>query len=819
MQFPKTELIVLIGLAGPGGWIEPVIAANAPSDVQLNTNAQDVSVVQIARAAPETSSSVDQPSNPASEKKHDQLEEVVITASKRSTTVQDTPMSVTAISGEDILNRGITEFDTLAASTPGVSLHTSGPGQTEIEMRGLTSAGGNSATVGFYVDDTPLTAPAGAQTGKVVIDPSLYDLNRVEVLRGPQGTLYGASSMGGTVRLITNQPNLKAFDATAQTILSGSGDGGGFNHGENVMLNVPLVDGIVALRVVGSEAYTSGWLDRIVIAPGQFPIETGPILPATSLGSVRGNLLAAPVAADYKGVNDEELVGTRVSLLWMPIDRLSITPSYFWQRIAQGGPNTFDSVPGTPAHYEVYNIPEPYTDNFRLWSLNIQYKFDSFDLTSTTAKWNRDQNSTQDATENFQFAFGLPSFYPPTGAGIAPNTEVDFSKQLSQETRLASSGDTAFKWLIGFFYSNFRSDFDFFQTVPGLANFGLITNAFTDFFPTTLRQTAGFGEISYQITRQFKATAGLRRYAIHEEFQGAENGAFGPTGTSAFFYTSAGRADQGFDPKFDLSYEPNSELMLYTTAARGFRAGGGNFTVPTGSVGSGPACRASLASIGLTAAPESYAPDTVWSYELGEKAELLDHRIKINSDVYFENWNGVQQAVTLSCGYGFADNAGKAQVYGSEVELKAILVPGLVLSENLGYTHARITQGNPGANTVPGDPLQDVPTWTNNVSLSYTTDISEKLAFTARAENTHVSSSYDATFYQFNYVPGYYLTNIRAGVSTNSWSASLFANNVFDRRAWLGDASTLSANLPTFTRVTVSQPLTVGIDFSYNFSH
>jgi iron complex outermembrane receptor protein len=141
------------------------------------------------------------------------LEEIVVTAEKRASTVQDTPISITAVSGADLVERGIVDFATLASQTPGISMRNNGPGQTEFEMRGMTSSGGNSPTVGFYLDDVPMTSPAQAQNGKVVIDPSLYDLNRAEMLRGPQGTLYGAGSMGGTVKLVTNQPDTQAFHA------------------------------------------------------------------------------------------------------------------------------------------------------------------------------------------------------------------------------------------------------------------------------------------------------------------------------------------------------------------------------------------------------------------------------------------------------------------------------------------------------------------------------------------------------------------------------------------------------------------------------
>src|ERR1700733_11259135 len=174
-----------------------------------------------------------------------QLEEVVVTASKRASTVQDTPISISAVTGADLLARGVDSLATLAQGTPGVSLKSEGPSQTEVEMRGMTSSGGNSATVGFYLDDIPLTGPASAQNGHVVIDPDLYDLNRIEILRGPQGTLFGSGSMGGTVRLITNQPNLAQLQSSAQSVLSGT-DGGGFNHKDNLMINLPLLDDTLA---------------------------------------------------------------------------------------------------------------------------------------------------------------------------------------------------------------------------------------------------------------------------------------------------------------------------------------------------------------------------------------------------------------------------------------------------------------------------------------------------------------------------------------------------------------------------------------------
>ena len=189
-----------------------------------------------------------------------QLEEIVVTAEKRETTVEKTPISLTAVSGADIQDRGFTDSASLMQTVPGVSIRTSGPGMTEFEMRGVASNGGNSPTVGFYFDETSLTAPAATNEGKIVISPDLYDLNRVEVLRGPQGTLYGSGSMGGTIKVVPNAPNPEAFEASAEAKFADT-DHGGFDHGENAMVNLPFGGGMAALRIVGSYSLRCG-LDR-----------------------------------------------------------------------------------------------------------------------------------------------------------------------------------------------------------------------------------------------------------------------------------------------------------------------------------------------------------------------------------------------------------------------------------------------------------------------------------------------------------------------------------------------------------------------------
>jgi iron complex outermembrane recepter protein len=741
--------------------------------------------------------------------KTDELQEVVVTAQKRESTVQTTPLSITALTGQDLVDRGITDIASVVQSVPGVSMRTSGPGQTELEIRGLTSSGGNSATVGFYLDDIPLSAPASAQNGKVVIDPNLYDLNRIEVLRGPQGTLYGSGSMGGTIKLVPNAPNPNAFDASAQVILGGTDGGDTLNHTENAMINLPLAD-TLALRLVASSEILSGWIDRVVIAQPDFP---APINATT-----RGNVAAAPVAENFKDVNDENLRSVRASLLWNPTDRLSIEPTFMYQEITQGGLNLIDSQPGTNTQYQPYDSPEPFLDRIDIGSLNVQYHFDWADLTSTTSYWQRDENLRQDGTEEIATVLGAPIYPAQGGAGqtFPTSLEDDKSRQYSEEIRLTSSGHTDFKWLVGYFYQDFESDFDEFVDTPFTTLPGTIANAFTQYQPTKILQNSFFGEASYTFLQQLTVTAGLRRYYYTGSVNTAVSGWLSSSGTNAINYYSTGERDQGVTPKLNLSYQLDPALLLYGTVSQGFRPGGGNQPIPTaGELGT--QCLTDLQAIGLNAAPLGFKPDKVWSYELGEKFRSDDGRVTINSAGYFENWQHIQQNIPLACGFPFTGNAGDAHIYGAELEVNAVVVPGLVASVNGSWTHAQYI-ANAVPNTTIDERLQEVPEVTAAAALNYRHGITNKLALIGRIENNYVGSRIDTTA-QANFLPAYDLTNIRAGVEGSNWTAVLFANNVTNRLALLTDSPAINVNVSTFNRTAVEQPLTFGIDLTYRMGH
>ena len=751
-----------------------------------------------------------------------QLQEIVVTAQKRASTVDKTPISMTAISGDDLVDRGLTDFSAVAAVTPGVSMKTNGPGQTEFEMRGMTSSGGNSPTVGFYLDDTPLTAPAAAQNGKVVIDPTLYDLNHIEVLRGPQGTLYGSSSMGGTIKLVTNQPKLDMFEGSAQAILSGT-DGGGFNHNENVMLNVPLVKNELALRLVASQASTSGWIDRIVA--GDFP-------PATNGGATRGDVQDAPVLADHAGSNAETMKGGRATLAWKPTEDLTITPSVFYQLINQDGPSVFDSVPGTMAHYQPFDIAEPYSDTVTISSLNIGYKLEGVDLTSATSNWHRLSRMIQDGSENVPSCPGgfcvtttSASYYGPNGTGPIYALEIDPSNQFSEELRAASTGSGPWKWLAGVYYASFQSNWQLFTDFPDPAAFGSPTaNLFTIDQPTKIKQDALFGEATYSPQENLHLTAGLRLYHYESQLDMVFSGFGSPTGTDAAITQHVTQSNTGVNPKFDVSYDIDKDTMIYATAARGFRPGGGNQPLPSqGTSGFDQFMKSQLVGLGYAngIAPSSYNPDSLWSYEVGEKAKFLDSKLRVNASLFFEDWKNIQLE-ELPAGYPLFDNANSAHIYGGELELRAAATRNLTAAASAGYTHATLAETTHGF--IAGQLLPDVPKFTGTVSLNYHAPLSDKYEFNSRLENTYTGSRVDLGTYNGVVndtqapLASYDLTNLRAGVnSEDGWGATLFVNNLTNKHAYLENVAELSLPNGSYNRAATNQPRTVGVDVSYRF--
>jgi outer membrane receptor protein involved in Fe transport len=739
-------------------------------------------------------------------------EEIVVTAEKRSSTIQDTPISISARSGEELQRSGISDLTGVIHEVPGISVRSAGPGQTELEMRGLSSSGGAAPTVGFYLNDYPLTPPAAALVGKVVIDPDLFDLTRVEVLRGPQGTLYGSGSMGGTVKLVTNTPTLNQFNAAVQGTASGT-DGGGFNRGGSAMINLPLHNDLAALRVVFTEKITDGFIDRAVVSPFPPPVNPGGLcnlpVPVGWPGCTRADLTGLVPSQVVKHANREELTGGRAELVVYPTDRLQVEGIVMLQRITDNGYSEYDDPPGSSSglvHYQPYNLSEPFSDDFRLFGATVTYDLDFAKLTSSSAYYSRTENQDQDDAEalySFFPLFAIPAQFLP----ILFN-ETDTTRQLSEEIRLTSSNNGPLQWIVGAFYANFESTFGEYSASSALGSvplnpLGIIYQAHN---PYHMKQYALFGESTYALTDHVKVTAGLRWYQFRSHADEEVSGIATGTGNGTQAIASFSASNSGFNPKATLSYEPNRQLTVYGTAARGFRPGGINQQIP-----------ASLCT--LTA--ETYGPDSTWNFEVGEKAKLANNRVTLNADFYYIKWSDVQQTVNQPCGYPLTENAGDAASYGPEVEVWARVTPELSATLSGTYTHAELTSVPPSLSATTGltngTTIINVPKYTAMASLNYSRHLWEDKKLSVRFSDSYVGSSRDIAFTSEQLAP-YSLLATRIGVVADKWSAYLFGDNLTNKHAELGvNTSSFAFQAPSLVRVATNQPRTIGVDLTYRF--
>ncbi len=760
-----------------------------------------VSTPLLAQSAAQASASAAQASASSGQ-------DIVVTAEKRTATVQTAPLSITALSGKQLQAQGITGLEDIVRTVPGISMRTNGPGQTEIEIRGLASSGGSAPTVGYYLDETPLSPPAASLNGKVVLSPDLYDLNRVEVLRGPQGTLYGSGSMGGTVKLVTNAPELNTFGGSVD--LAGSGTaGGGVNGAANAALNIPLVKDVVALRLVASETYNSGWIDRVV-GGANFPLETDPTIGELNIpvcpgaaSCVRGNVLGASVVKRYRNVNWNQTTSGRASLLIQPSAGFSINLTGVIQGIRAGGYNTYDQNPGTTAHYQPADLAEPFSDSFKMVSAVVKYQLPTIDLTSSTSYFTKREIQTLDTTEQFQVYFNLPFFPANT------NIEYDTSRQFSTELRAASRTSSPFQWVGGVFYSSMVSHYIAVNESPSVAPLstgGAAANPTGIIFdsdnPYKIRQFAAFGEASYKITPALKFTAGVRYFNFKTDASFHENGLVTGSGNAQYTDIAVSGAADGFDPKFNLSYIPNKDLTVYATLSKGFRPGGVNFPAPVSYCG---------------VQPYTYNPDSVWNYEAGEKARLFGGAVTINADIYYLKWQGVQQSVVPACAYVYTVNAGSAQAYGPEIELTAKLSPNFTFTFNGSQTTSRLTAVPAGLGLSVGQPTLNIPSYTINSAIEYHADLAGDYRLVARLSGGAVGRTYDINYYTTR-LPAYQIGNARVSVTNGGKTFAVFANNFTNTHAQLGINNSIGA-YPTaaLTRVTSNQPATFGVEISARY--
>lgn len=724
-----------------------------------------------------------------------ELSEVVVTAQKREETVQTVPLSITAVTGEQMARRGINSVADLARIAPSLTVVSSGPGENNLIVRGISSIAGSAATVGYYIDDTPVSASSNAAllSTRGVIDPSVLDIARVEVLRGPQGTLYGSSSMGGTVRYITNQPKLNETSGK----LAGEGSftqRGGFNWNVNGVVNVPLATDKAALRVAAYYRNDDGFIDRYRIDPHNY-------------------LAADPAGGKQDNVNTFKSYGVRAAVLLQLTDNLSVTPSILYQYSKLGSPFTYDKIPATRTNpYQVRDVDETNLQKSWVANLTIKDRVGPIDLVSSSSYYRRTVELRDDSSKVINYFFGFPSVYPVTMFGSYAN------KEFTQEFRASSNFEGPFQAIVGAFYHDVKAPLH--SEIPFPAGFVQTFNnpfpGYSEFYAgvrrATLKEYAGFGEVSYKITPTVTARAGVRVFKVDQTFYQSGDGVF----TGGFSEVTNTSSDKGTTPKVTVQWQATPDHLIYATASKGYRPGGPNNPAPVS------LCGAEVRGLGLsTDQLNRYGPDSLWNYEVGAKTSWLDRRLVVNGSLFDIEWDKVQQQIVLQCGFNLTANFGKATSRGGELEMVFRPTEHLTLSAGGGYTDARLKNDVPGTAAKRGDDLLNVPHWTGSAGVEYATRVTENYEGTFRVDYSYVSSSkflFDRTspFYRRR---GFGLVNARATAQRDGapWEASLFVNNLFDIHGETDLPVAISADLPTTRRVAINPPRTVGIALQYKY--
>lgn len=733
------------------------------------------------------------------------IEPIVITAQKRAEPLQDVPISVSVLGGDRLEASGIADIKDIARSVPGMSFDNALPGRSHVSIRGIVAASGDP-TVGVYIDEYPV--PSGQGGGAFIgsTDVRLWDVERVEVLRGPQGTLYGAGSMGGTIRFITPAPSLTEFSGRAQAALSTtSHTETSLNYRAAAALGGPLVNGSLGVRVSAFYERQAGFIDQV---------------------DANGDLLK-------KNADDLPAFGVRATMLWEPGGDWKISPSIYYQETRAGSDPSYSSI--LPGFQKIARIDEKITDRFFMPALTVEKSFGGVDIVSATSYFDRklelytdytdiDLNSLAGTLQSAEAAL-------PFRNTVSTNMSRSRIKTFTQEVRLSSAeSDASLRWQVGGFYSHIKRRL--YQTVED-PNFNAIAasqelsfNAYNDWIFMGLTDRiqdsyAIFADVSYDVADKLTASVGGRVFKMKNKLSRTNGGFFGggvPKRLIDLF-----SSEDGFNPKVTLDYKPTQNSLFYATASKGFRAGAPNSPLPTNN-----ACiTAALAGLGLSEAPAMYSSDSLWNYEIGTKNTLFGNRMVLNSALYYIDWSNIPQGVPLvsptgqSCGYSFTGNVGKSSVRGAELETEIRVNRTLTISGNLGYTDAQVEANAPSAGAVKGERLQAVPRWSYGAAIDYRQPLSSGLTVTARVDYVGRSSARrNFNEAQLNYYQeGYDQTNARLGLEGDAWSAELFVQNLFDRAPVLNNDIRLNTTnvYQGYQSYTTLRPRTVGLKLGYEF--
>ena len=721
---------------------------------------------------------------------------VIVTAQKRAEALQNVPISVTALDAQDLSRMGVERLSDLAREVPGLTVVSSGPGQNILIMRGVSSAAGTAGTVGYYLDDTPISASSNASllSQRGLIDPSVFDIARVEVLRGPQGTLYGSSSMGGTIKYVSTQPDLNHLSGKTDVTLSHT-EGGGWNKEVNATLNIPLLDNRAALRIGVYDRNQDGYINRYPIAGNDI-------------------LAIAPGSSAQDGVNAEHTKGVRAMLRMLFDDQWSATVSYYYQHMLLDAPFQIDVPPGGLDHLiQTRLVPEPSTQNSSLANISIHKGFDGAELVSSSSYYDRRIAIDEDSSKVLYYFFSPPqtSVYPSGMHGDYINREF------TQELRLLSDFKGPLQLIGGAYYHHVDAPLASQIPVPAGYNAAFGTNYDSFFIGTrqaTVKEQALFAEAAYQVTPAWSARVGLRAFKVDQTFAQTGDGVFNG-GPSAVTGTSS---DRGSNPKFNLSWQLDPDLMLYTTASKGYRPGGPNNPAPAA------LCAKEVGGLGLSASElQKFGADNLWNYELGAKSEWLDRRLTVNGAIYVIDWRKVQQQIVLQCGFNITANFGSATSKGGELEVAFRPTPRLTLRGTASYTDATLDNDVPGTDAKQGDTLQDVPRWSGSAAAEYGWPLSAGLGAYGRVDVTYTGTAnalYDRSspFYQRG---GFTLVNLKFGLTPSAkadkWSLTFFIDNLLNKIGETGLPAAISADLPTTRRIAIDRPRTAGVTLSAAF--
>lgn len=768
----------------------------------------------------------------------DILDTIIVTAQKRETALQDVPFSVAAAGEEQIRNSGSGNIVELSRNFAGLTMTDLGPGQSQVAIRGI-SAGqvvrdqpGVKESVGVYLDESAISVALFTP------DLDLFDLERFEVLRGPQGTLFGAGSSSGTVRYITRQPQLGEFEGAVEVggYTGTDADWGGSLKG---MINAPMGQ-TTALRIVGYYNELAGFIDSVY--PGR---------------------------AVREDVNSGEKSGARVSLLFQPSDTISITPRIVYQKLETdgypridvynilGNPYTTTEPPVTPGERgQVTQLREGIEDEITIADLKMEFGLGGLTLTSVSSYTDRDVVVLRDASQ----LTGSVTLTLSGTSGVATSADVRLNsplydttalKAFSQELRLASDGGGAFEWLIGAFYQDIDRGYGQNLPTPGydalLTRLGQPTSAGFNAPPNTpyysqvpydFQQFALFGEGTLHFSEQWSLTGGLRYYDFKEERFLTFAGVFADVG---YTRQPGETSSDGFSPRVILAFEPGADVLLTAQVARGFRLGGINDPLNV--------TLCSAADRTIYSGQPTFEDEKVLNYELGAKTLLADRKVTLNASVFYSDIDDLQVIADAgSCSSRIVLNA-QAEALGAELELFARPDEHWDFGLSATYVQAEIAEsrldatGAPIAGIRDGNRLPTAPEFQAAATATYNWPFSNTLDGFVNLTFQHVGSSYTQladqepptgcvgcpgapgffafgapTISQFTFdpeLPSYELGNLRFGARSDAWEVAAYVNNLWDERAFLS----LDRERGTRARVgfLTNMPRTYGVLLRMNF--